>query len=115
MAAAVTATASTTIRATASADISTTSVIVGVAADLKRRHAQPRHTVGHTVAVNVALPGDELVCRGVVQLAHFFDRHPATARGLNHRRLASDGPSLCRSRQIRNEVRRIGGKRIVGK
>src|SRR5215469_3515298 len=51
---------------------------------------------GHAIAVQVALPSQELIDRDAVEPAQFFDRYPIAAYGFNHSRLAPRGPPLSR-------------------
>jgi len=56
----------------------------GVAIDLVSRGSQ----TGNTVAVDVPLPGQELINREIVQPTHLIDRNPAASHGLDHGGLA---------------------------
>src|SRR5438045_5868313 len=51
---------------------------------------------GDAVAVNVALPVQELIDRDVVETASFFDRHPAAAHSFDDSRLSLHRPPLLR-------------------
>ena len=64
---------------------------VGVAIDLIASAPQ----AGHAIAVYVALPGQELIDRDVVDAARLLDRHPAAAHGLDHGRLPPCCPALA--------------------
>src|SRR5438477_1911126 len=78
-----------------SSDISATPYI-GVAVNLIPGAPQ----AGDAVAVYVALPGQELIDRDVVNPARFLDRHPAAAHGFDNRRLAPNRPPLARRWQL---------------
>src|SRR5438067_8611184 len=64
------------------------------------------------VPVEVPLPGDKLIDRDVVDLAHFLDRNPAVTHRSDHRRLPSHGPSLSRSGQLRNIAEQVVGAKL---
>jgi hypothetical protein len=69
---------------------------VGVAIDLVSGDPQARNTV----AVNVALPGQQFIDRQRVELAHILNGEPTRADGSNHGRLTSCGPPLPDRRQL---------------
>src|SRR5689334_8082257 len=69
---------------------------IGVAVNLIAGASQ----AGHAIAVDVTLPGQELIDRDVVDAARFFDRHPTTAHTFDNSRLASHRPTLSRRWQF---------------
>jgi hypothetical protein len=63
---------------------------------------------GDAVAVNVALPVQELIDRDVVEPARFFDRHPAAAHSFDDSRLSLHRPPLLRGWQRWHPVENFG-------
>src|SRR5205814_4906351 len=86
-----------------STDISA-SPCIGVAVNLIPGAPQ----TGDAVAVNIALPVEELIDRDVVEPARFFDRHPAAAHSFDDSRLSLHRPPLLRRWQRRHPVENFG-------
>src|SRR5260221_8153490 len=69
---------------------------VGVAIYREPRAAQPVDAI----AIDVALPGEKLIDRDVVDLAYVLDRPPPATDGLDNNRLAPCRPPLAGRRQL---------------